>query len=177
MLVSAKLYLTYLKEINKKIHDTQEDLEKSTKNREIINLLGLEKSLFYFSTSLKGNGVLIEKLYRNGIYAKSPENKEILEDAIDENKQAIEMTSIYSNILSGMMNAFGSVISNNLNMVIKFLTSITIILMIPTLIASIYGMNVGLPLQGEEGAFVIIMAISLLFSILGIFVFLKRDMF
>ena len=177
ILVSAKLYLTYLKEINKKIHDTQEDLERSTKNREIINLLGLEKSLFYFSTSLRGNGVLTEKLAKNGIYARSEKNRETLEDAMDENKQAIEMTTIYSNILSGMMNAFSSVISNNLNMVIKFLTSITIILMIPTLIASIYGMNVGLPFQESEDAFVIIMTISLMFSIVGIFVFLKRDIF
>lgn len=177
MLVSAKLYLSYLKEINRKIYDIQEDLEKTTKNKEIIKLLGLEKSLFYFSTSLKSDGQLIEKLAKNGVYKKSKENREILEEAIDENKQAIEMTNIYSNILRGMMEAFGSIISNNLNMVIKFLTSITLILMIPTLIASIYGMNVGLPFQQEEGAFLIVMAVSLVFSVIGIFIFLKRDIF
>jgi magnesium transporter len=175
MLVSAKLYLTYLKDVNRRIYDIQKDLEKSTKNEEIIKLLGLEKSLAYFSTSLKLNGVLIEKLAKNGMYAKSRENRDILEDAMDENKQAVEMTSIYSNILTGMMSAFASVISNNLNIVIKFLTSITIILMIPTLIASIYGMNVGLPFQDSGDAFLIIMAISAFFSVFGIFIFLKRE--
>ena len=108
---------------------------------------------------------------------KYPEDEDLLEDVIIENKQAIEMANIYSNILSGMMDAFASVISNNLNMVMKFLTSVTIVLTIPTMIASFFGMNVPVPLAGQPYAFVIIIAISLaISSILALFM-AKKKMF
>ena len=177
LLLSAKLYLNYLKEINKEIYIIQKDLERSTKNEEIIKLLGLEKSLVYFNTSLKSNTLLIKRLSKNEKIIKSYESKKIMENIIDENIQASEMTAIYSNILSSMMDAFASVISNNLNTVIKLLTSITIILMIPTLAASIYGMNVPLPFQNSPHAFLITMIISLFFSVLGILIFWRRELF
>ena len=177
LLFSAKNYLKYLKEINKEINNAQKDLEKSMKNKELFNLLDIEKGLIYFNTSLKANHSLIKKLTKRRIFTKYEQDKELLEDVIEENEQAIEMTEIYSNILSGMMDAFASIISNNLNVVMKFLTSITIILMIPTLIASIYGMNISLPLQKSPHAFSLVMLLSLLLSMLGAIIFWRKELF
>ena len=120
---------------------------------------------------------MMERLQIGKIIKINPEDEDFLEDTIIDNKQAIEMANIYSNILSGMMDAFASVISNNLNVILKFLTSITIILMIPTLIASIYGMNVELPLQHSIDAFLIIMILSFVLSLIGILIFWKRKWF
>jgi magnesium transporter len=113
-------------------------LHKSLKNKELIQLLELEKSLVYFSTSLKSNEIVLEKILRSTPIKMYPEDTELLEDVIVENKQAIEMANIYSNILTGTMDAYASVISNNLNIVMKFLTSATIILSIPTMVASFF---------------------------------------
>ena len=155
----------------------EKELHKAMKNVELIKLLNLEKSLVFFTTSLSSNEFMMEKLQRTGLVAMSPDDKEFLEDIIVENKQAIDTASIYSNILSGMMDAFASVISNNLNVVLKFLTSITIIVMIPTLVASIYGMNVELPFQHSQHAFLIITIISLIISLTGVMIFIKRKWF
>jgi magnesium transporter len=139
--------------------------------------LDLEKSLVYFSTSLRGNEIVLEKMLKLDAIKKYPEDEDLLEDVIIENKQAIEMANIYSNILSGMMDAFASVISNNLNIVMKFLTSVTIVLTIPTMIASFFGMNVPVPLSMQPYAFIIIIAISLgLSTILALFM-AKKKMF
>jgi magnesium transporter len=147
------------------------------KNKELIQLLDLEKSLVYFSTSLRGNEIVLEKMLKLDAIKKYPEDEDLLEDVIIENKQAIEMANIYSNILSGMMDAFASVISNNLNIVMKFLTSVTIVLTIPTMIASFFGMNVPVPLSMQPYAFIIIIAISLgLSTILALFM-AKKKMF
>jgi magnesium transporter len=174
---TALLYLKHLKEINKRTNAIEDELERAMKNEELIKLLNLEKSLVFFTTSLKSNELMMERLQKTEIVKLDPDDKELLEDVLIENKQAIEMSNVYSNILSGMMDAFASVISNNLNVVLKFLTAVTIILMIPTLIASMYGMNVRLPFQDFPQAFFITMGISFVLSIMGIFVFIKRKWF
>ncbi|MEG1688011.1 MAG: magnesium transporter CorA family protein [Angelakisella sp.] len=145
----ATRYLMYLKQIDKISSLTEHQLHKSMKNKELIQLLGLEKSLVYFSTSLKGNEITLEKILRGRILKLYEEDQDILEDVLIEVKQAIEMCNIYSSILSGTMDAFASIISNNLNIVMKVLTSITIVMAIPTIVSSFYGMNVqgGMPLD------------------------------
>ena len=177
LLASSRLYLTYLKAINRVSHIIQNDLEKSMKNEELIKLLNLEKSLVYFTTSLRSNLLVISKLTKDKVFTRYEEDRELLEDVMYEYEQAMQMADIYSNILSGMMDAFASVISNNLNRVMKLLTSVTIILMIPTLIASIYGMNIPLPFQHSENAFFITMAISFLLSAIGIIIFWRKELF
>ncbi|WP_319525473.1 magnesium transporter CorA family protein [uncultured Desulfosarcina sp.] len=159
-LKTALLYLRHLKEINRQYGEIEHELQKSLKNKELIKLLNIEKSLVFFMTSLKSNELMMERLMKTELLKLTAEDKDRLEDVLIDNRQAIEMANIYSNILSGMMDAFASVISNNLNVVMKILTSITVILMIPTLAASIYGMNVELPFQHLPHAFHIITGTS-----------------
>lgn len=142
----ANRFLQYLKQIDKISAHVEKKLHKSMKNSELIQLLDLEKSLVFFSTSLKSNEITLEKILRGRLIKLYDEDQELLEDVLIEIKQAIEMSNIYSSILSGTMDAFASVISNNLNIVMKVLTSMSIILTIPTVISSFYGMNVsGMP--------------------------------
>ena len=139
-------FLQCLKQIDKISYAMEQQLHGSMRNRELIQLLGLEKSLVYFSTSLKANDITLEKILRGRVIKLYEEDQDLLEDVIIEVKQAIEMANIYSGILSGMMDAFASVISNNLNIVMWRLTIVTIIMAIPTMIFSFYGMNTsGLP--------------------------------
>lgn len=173
----AIYYLLYLRQIDKKSVMIQKKLQISMKNKEVIQLLSLEKSLVYFSTSLKSNEITLEKMLKIDLLQKYPDDKGVLEDVIIENKQAIEMANIYSNILSGTMDAYASIISNNLNIVMKFLASVTIILSIPTLIYSLYGMNVkNLPFAGSPNAFAIILGISFAATLVAVFIFNKKDM-
>jgi magnesium transporter len=144
---NSEVFLKSLEEINLTLNQIEERLHESTRNVELERLMQLEKSLVYFSTSLRTNQVMIERLLRSPLLVKYEEDTDLLENTMVENSQAIEMTSIYSNILSSMMDAYASVISNNLNIVLKILTVVTILMQIPTIIASIYGMNVPLPLQ------------------------------
>ena len=146
------------------------------KNKELIKLLSLEKSLVYFTTSLRSNEAVMEKTLRGKIIKLYDEDEDILEDAIVENKQAIEMSKIYSNILNGTMDAYASIISNNLNSVMKYLTSVTIILSLPTMIGSFWGMNVGLPLENNPFAFYIILFFALVISLFVWFLLRKKDM-
>jgi magnesium transporter len=155
----------------------ERELHKALKNEELIKLLDIEKSLVFFITSLKSNEIMMDRLFRTNIIAIDEDSKELLEDVIIETRQAIEMANIYSSIESGMMDAFASVISNNLNVVMKFLTSVTIILMLPTLVASVYGMNVPLPFQRSPHAFLIVVGFSFLLSVLGVLIFMKRRYF
>ena len=145
----ATRYLTYLKQIDKISSYTEQQLHRSMRNKELIQLLGLEKSLVYFSTSLKGNEVTLEKILRGRIIRLYEEDQDLLEDVLVEVKQAIEMCNIYTSILSGTMDAFASVISNNLNIVMKILAAVTIVMSIPNIVFSFYGMNIagGLPLD------------------------------
>jgi len=177
LFVASKEFLRYLRMIDKKTDDAERTLRKSMRNKELFMLLQLEKSLVFFATSLKSNEMVMERLLRGKSLKKYEEDQDLLEDVIIENKQAIEMANIYSSILSGMMDAFASVISNNLNMVMKFLTSITIVLAIPTMIASFFGMNVGVPWQGNIWGFVFVIAISLAASGTAFILLWKKDMF
>lgn len=176
MLTNAAHYLNYLKQINKETQIAESILKNSMKNRELLKLLNLEKSLVYFTTSLKSNELVMEKTLRGKILKLYEEDEDILEDAIVENKQAIEMSQIYSNILNGTMDAYASIISNNLNGVMKFLTSITIILAIPTLIASLWGMNVPVPLQGHPHGFIILSLVCVVVTIIAILILKRRDL-
>lgn len=170
-------YLFYLRQIDKKSLMIERRLHKSMKNKELIQLLSLEKSLVYFSTSLKSNEITLEKMLKLEIMQKYPEDKDVLEDVIIENKQAIEMANIYSNILSGTMDAFASVISNNLNIVMKLLASITIVMAIPTMISGLFGMNVLVPFADNPQGFYIILSIILSICLLVIFYLNRKDMF
>ena len=176
---NAQQYLQYLRIIDKKSAEIEKKLHQSTKNRELIELLELEKSLVYFTTSLRANEVVLEKLLKNEKIKKYPEDTDLLEDVIIENKQAIEMANIYSGILSGTMDAFASVISNNLNIVMKFLATITIVMSIPTIVASFYGMNVntaGMPFADSPWGFLIIILFTILISLLAALFFYKKDL-
>jgi len=170
-------FLSFLKQIDKASIFVQEKLQSSMRNRELLQMMELEKSLVYFSTSLKGNELVLEKMMRMEMLNKYPEDTGLLEDVIIENKQAIEMCSIYRDIMNGAMDAFASIISNNQNMVMKLLTSITIVLSIPTLMASVFGMNVPLPLQNNPSGFPIIIGISLVLSIISTIIMWKKKMF
>lgn len=174
----ATYYLLYLRQIDKKSVMIENRLHKSMKNKELIQLLSLEKSLVYFSTSLKSNEITLEKLLKLKSFIKYEEDEDILEDVIVENKQAIEMANIYSNILSGTMDAFASVISNNLNIVMKFLASITIVMSIPNIFSGFFGMNVGgIPFSNNVYGFSIVVAIVALVCLLVTYILNKTDMF
>ncbi|MEG0320917.1 MAG: magnesium transporter CorA family protein [Oscillospiraceae bacterium] len=176
LLYVAKRYLQYLKQIDKIYNYMERQLYKSQRNKELIQLLDLEKSLVYFSTSLKANEVTLEKILRGRIVTLYEEDHDLLEDVLIEVRQAIEMANIYSSIISGMMDAFASVISNNLNVIMKVLTSITILLTIPNIIFSFYGMNIrgGLPL--DQFWWVPLVVTAVLVGIIAI-ILKKRDLF
>ena len=171
--LNSSYFLSYLKQINKETEIAEYILKNSMKNKELLKLLSLEKGLVYFTTSLKSNEIVMEKTMRGKIIKLYEDDEEILEDAITENRQAIEMSQIYSNILNGTMDAYASIISNNLNGVMKFLTSITIVLAVPTMISSFWGMNVGLPFQNSAYGFIIMILISVLLT-LGVTWWLKK---
>ena len=175
---NAELYLKYLKKINKETEIAESVLKSSLKNKELLKMLSLEKSLVYFTTSLKSNEVDMEKTLRGRIIKLYEEDEDILEDAIIENKQAMEMSKIYSDILNGTMDAYASIISNNLNVVMKFLTSITIILAIPTMIASYWGMNVQVPFQNTNSPwpFYTVVIFSVILGIIAMIWLKRKDM-
>jgi magnesium transporter len=174
LLTSTEAYMKYLGEINKKVYNIRKELQRSMKNKNLMKLLDIEKSLVYFNTSLEANKRLVEKMKRDKIFKKQHTN--LVDDVMEEYSQAIQMTKIYSDILTGMMDGFSSVISNKLNTTMRFLTSVTIILMLPTLVSSIYGMNISLPLESHPSAFVILMLGSILLAAIGIVFFWKSDM-
>ncbi|MBE7058780.1 MAG: magnesium transporter CorA family protein [Ruminococcaceae bacterium] len=178
---NATYYLQYLRQIEKRSHNIENEVYKSMKNKELILLLSLKKSLVYFSTSLKANQIVLEKLmkynYDNISIRKYPEDEDLLEDVIIENKQAIEMEGIYSNILSDTMDAFASIISNNLNIVMKFLAAMTIVMAIPTMISGFFGMNVPLPLQDITGAFYLICGGTAGICAIVVYILYKKKMF
>jgi magnesium transporter len=176
LLSSSVWFLKYLKQINQRIKLAENQLEKSIKNEELQALLQIEKCLVYFTTSLKGNDILVHRVKNIKDY-RDTFDTELVEDVEIELRQALETTNIYSDILSGMMDAYASVISNNLNIIMKQLTSISIILMIPTLIASLYGMNVPNMFQDNRMGFWIVILISSVFSISGVLLFKFKKWF
>ncbi len=176
LLKNADCYLYYLRNIDKTSGDLEQHLYRSMKNNELIKMLQLEKSLVYFSTSLKSNEIVLEKLMKYEYLKYYSEDEELLEDVIIENKQAIEMAHIYSNVLSGTMGTVASLISNNLNIVMKVLTSITIVMAIPTMISSFFGMNVVIPLTLQYSFWIIVGFSVIISSIVG-FVLYKKKLF
>ena len=175
--LNSSYYLMHLKQINKETEIAEYILKESMKNKELLKLLSLEKSLVYFTTSLKSNELVMEKTMRGKIIKLYEEDEDILEDAITENRQAIEMAKIYSDILNGTMDAYASIISNNLNGVMKTLTSITIVLAVPTMISSFWGMNVKLPFENNPFGFVIMVLFAVITTLLVTWWLKRKDMF
>ncbi len=175
---TAAKFLAYLKQIDKASQRIQNELRKSTRNKEILQMLDLQNSLVYFSTSLTGNDAVISKLMNAkgqlGQFLRLyEEDMDILEDVSIENKQAIEMCSIYRSILATTTEGYASVISNDANSVMKLLTSITLVISIPTLIASLWGMNTWVPGQANKIGFFIVAGVSVIATALSIWI-LKR---
>jgi magnesium transporter len=177
LLNTANKYLIALRHITKSVDRLEDQLQESTRNKEVLALLKYQKSLTYFATALKSNELMMEHLQRSQIFKTYPDDLDLLEDVLTENQQAIEMTNITSNILSSMMDAFASIISNNLNAVMKYLASITIVLSLPTMVASFFGMNVHLPFEEYQLAFLLILGLTFAISLTAVYVFWKRDWF
>nr|WP_312578474.1 magnesium transporter CorA family protein [Sedimentibacter sp.] len=175
---NAQRYLLYLRQIDRMSNYVEKQLHKSMKNKELIQLLDLEKSLVYITTALKANEIVLEKIMKIDIIKKYADDEDLLEDVIVENKQAIEMATIYSGILSGMMDAFASVISNNLNIVMKVLTTITILMAIPTMFASFFGMNVAnIPFAQSPYGFWIVIGTSVITAGIVGLILAKKNLF
>jgi magnesium transporter len=156
----------------------EDQLQKSTRNREVLELLKYQKSLTYFATALRANEVMMERVQRTQIFNYYEEDQDLLEDVLTENQQAIQMTSINTEILSSMMDAFASIISNNLNGVMKALAALTIIVSLPGTVAGFFGMNVMLPLSDTNPlAFPIVAGIALALTAIATYIFYKRDWF
>jgi magnesium transporter len=172
---AAQRYMAYLRHIDTSTDAVQRKLESSLKNRELMALLRYQKSLTYFRTGLESNWLMMRRLRQCNLFDQFPEDEELLEDVLTENEQAMEMTKIASDILSAMMDAYASIISNNLNDVMKILAVATIILSIPTVLASFYGMNVALPGADSPAAFFVILSVSALLAVIALVIFWRRD--
>lgn len=171
-------FLHCLKVIDKISNRIEHELHASMRNKELIDMLTLEKSLVFFSTSLKSNEMVLEKLLKYEYITTYSEDEDLLEDVIVENKQAIEMCNIYSSILSGTMDAFASVISNNLNIVMKVLTSITIVMAIPNIVFGFFGMNVALPIAANHPwGYALVLLFTLLGCGIAAWILKRRDLF
>ena len=175
----SQLYLVYLRRIDRLSSTTEARLHASVRNEELIQMLNLEKSLVYFSTSLKSDEVTLNKIMQGRIIPLYDDDQELLEDVLVEIHQAIEMANIYSNTLSGTMDAFASIISNNLNIVMKILSVITIVMAIPNIIFGFYGMNVDLPFEGVPlmNTWVFPMLLAVAACLVAFVIFNKKDMF
>jgi magnesium transporter len=176
-LETATRYLTHLREINRMTEAIEDQLQKSTRNREVLELLKYQKSLTYFATALRSNEVMMERVQRTQIFNYYEEDQDLLEDVLTENQQAIQMTNINTEILSSMMDAFASIISNNLNGVMKALAALTIVVSLPGTVAAFFGMNVLLPGEGHPLAFLIVFGIALSLTAIATYIFYKRDWF
>ncbi|MCI8568845.1 MAG: magnesium transporter CorA family protein [Bacilli bacterium] len=177
LLRTSNYYLRALKQVNKDIEKKEKVLKKSTENKDLIDLLEIEKTLVYFITSLKANDLVLEKLSKGTIFPLYEGDKDLLEDAIIENKQAIEMSGIYRDILSSITDTYATIVSNNLNIVMKFLAGATIVLSIPTMISSFLGMNIPLgDISKYPQAFILIIGISSILSIIIALILKKKNM-
>ena len=176
-LETATRYLTHLREINRITESLEDQLQKSTRNREVLELLKYQKCLTYFATALRSNEVMMERVQRVQLFNYYEEDQELLEDVLTEKQQAIQMTNINTEILSSMMDAFASIISNNLNGVMKILAALTIIVSLPATVAAFYGMNVSLPGEEHPLAFLFVFGLAISLTGLATFIFAKRDWF
>ena len=180
LLRNAASYMAALHQMEKMIDNQEKALRRSTRNEELIEMLELEKSLVYINTSLVGNQRVLERLVRTSAVKKYPEDDDLLQDTIIENEQAMEMAGIYSGILSGTMDAYASIIANNQNSIMKTLALITIVLSIPIMIFSAYGMNVnldGMPLANSIWGFAALIGISFFVAIVVMFIFIRKKWF
>ena len=180
LFANAKLYLRYLRSINKQSESLEKSLHDSTENSVLIDMMELGKSLLYFTTSLKATDNVLDKLTKTSTIKRYPEDEELLEDVIVENHQALEMSEIYSGILNGMMDAYASIISNNMNVVQKFIAVATVVLSIPNIVFGAYGMNLaleGMPLARSKYAFFLIIIISVILSYITYLYFQKKKMY
>lgn len=174
---NASYYLHYLRRINKMTIAIEKEIYKSMQNKELIQLLELEKSLIYFSTSLKANELVLNKMLRTGSIKKYPEDEDLLEDVIIENRQALEMATIYGDILSRIMDAFSAIVSNNQNTVMQFLTSITLIMSISTIVSGFFGMNVpGLPFANNPHGFWLVFLVTCVISLILTFIMSRNKL-
>jgi len=168
-------YLNFLREINHATELVEDRLRKSPRNREVLELLKYQKSLTYFATALRSNEVMMERVQKTQLFNAYEEDQELLEDVLTENQQAIQMTGIAAEILSGMMNAFGSIISNNLNAVLKALAALTIILNMSAIIVSLLSANALIPGSGRPLVFSFVILLSLILTAMATFIFFRRD--
>jgi magnesium transporter len=177
-LETATRYLTHLREINRMTEAIEDQLQQSTRNREVLELLKYQKSLTYFATALRSNEVMMERVQRTQIFNYYEDDQDLLEDVLTENQQAIQMTSIATELLSAMMDAFASIISNNLNAVMKILAALTIIIALPGTVGTFFGMNVPLPVSDTSPfSFLTVIGISIALAAIATFIFYKRDWF
>jgi magnesium transporter len=175
---NASQYLQYLRYIDKKSEEVEQKLHASAKNEELIEFLELEKSLVYFTNSLRSNEIVLEKMLKIDQIKKYPEDEDLLEDVIIENKQAIEMANIYSGILNSTMDAYANIISNNMNISMKFLAVLTIVMSIPTMIASFAGMNVpGIPFANTANGFWFMVIVGIGLAVIIGLIMHKKKMF
>lgn len=174
LLFVSKIFLKYLKDMNQSILKTQEEMLKNPDNKDIIKLMEIERSLTYFNRALNSNHLIIQKIVKRKSFNTTEEDEELAQDVLDESKQALETTKIYEHVVTDTAHGFATIISNNLNLSVRVLTSITIILMIPTLVASIYGMNVKLPFMDEPLAFDYLMLFMLFTVIMGAIWFYRK---
>lgn len=182
---TTQFYLRYLAIINRKTEHIEDSLKQTTHNEELFQLMDIQKSLVYFTTALRDNQLMLEKLLRmtkspatTKLLAFTEDDIDLLEDVIVENKQAIEMVDMHRSILEGMMDGFASIINNNLNQIMKFLAAITIVLSIPTMLGTFWGMNVTVPFAAPNPyGFGIVIALSLLATLIVIIFFRKKGMF
>lgn len=173
----ASLYVKYLNIIDKEIESKEKVLIKSTNNKELISLMNIQKSLVYFVNSLRANDIILDKLSKGNVLELYEEDKDLLEDAIIENKQGIETANIFREIIDSMTDTYATIISNNLNEVMKFLAGITIVCSVPTMIASFLGMNVPLGIiDTNPYSFIIIVLISLILALIIAIILKKKDM-
>ena len=177
LLLNANRYLSHLRQINKMTEDSEDRLQQSMQNKEVLELLKYQKSLVYFTTALKANELLLERLQRTQLFRQYSDDEDLLEDVITDNQQAIEMVNISANILSSMMDAFASIISNNLNVVMKFLAVATILVSLPVVITGFYGMNVNLPLMDWQYTWIAILGLSVLIVGVTIWFFVRKRWF
>ena len=181
---SATLYLKYIRNIIRRTDDLEAHLRQAMENSKLFSMLDLQKSLTYFTTSLRSNYMVTEKLLRLRTTAQTQqlikmyeEDEDLLDDVIVEYKQAIEMVEMYSHIVQSMMEVFASIISNNLNLVMRFLASVTIILAIPTFISGLWGMNVPVPFAEFTHGFYIVFGLACVVSLLAGYWLWKKHMF
>jgi len=178
MLLSiAGSYLSNLREINKLTEAVEDRLQSSIKNKEVMELLKYQKSLVYFTQGIRSNEVLMERLQKMRLFTQYDEDEDLLADVITENQQAFSMTEISTNIMSSMVEAFATIVSNNVNDVMKFLASMTIVLSIPSIVVGFFGMNVTLPYSDHPYAYIGVILLFVILMALVVYAFLKRDWF